>query len=497
MTTRTEENTAAGTPSGPRAALELAARVVGADRVSRPEEGDTFTLGPNTSLFRSRAVHGVIRPRTAEEVREVVRIYGSSREAGSLHAFSTGRNWGLGSREPARDGATVLDLRGLDRVRELDVSGGWAVVEPGVTQARLAGLLDGTERMLNVTVSTAHSSVIGNTVDRGVGLRSQRVEDLLGLEVVLPDGQVLHVGWWPDPEQATPVYPYGLGPSLLQTFVQSDYGIVTAAVVRLLPRPEALRVVRLNFTPDRLPEAIDEVRRWVAQGLARGVVKIYNPAAARAYQGAEDAFLVHVPVDGSPAVVDALTTIVTEEARRSGLFRDIAHDDAQNPAADNHDMAKLVERSYLGDPDVTDTLFRAKMGRPAEEIDEQVGFLFFLPLVPFTGEAIARADKILEQVTAETGLRCGATLNSLSADVIDFVVTMKFERTEELAARGHRALDLLHELFAEAGFVPYRLDVEHVEWADRFIRDAPSRALVRRIKDLIDPNQAIAPGRYA
>ena len=483
-----------------QAALEAAAHVVGADRVVEPVGGQRgaapLTLGPNVSGYRSRRIAGIIRPRTAEEVRRVVEIFGRSPTTGALHPFSTGRNWGLGSREPALDDSVALDLGDLDRVRKIDVTGGWAVIEPGVTQGRLADLLAGTERMVNVTVSSAHTSVIGNALDRGVGLRHQRVEDLIGLEVVLPDGQVLHVGWWPDSHVTTAVYPHGLGPSLLPLFVQSDLGVVTAAVIRLLPRPEALRVVRLSFRPESLGPAVDELRRWVSQSLVRGVLKVYNPAAARGYGETDEEFLAHVCLDGTAAAVDALTTIVTGEATRSGLFTQVSATDAIDAGRQNHEVAKLVERAYAGDPDGHDTIFRMKLGYPADQLDERGGFLFFLPLVPFRGASIELADKLLDQVHSATGIRCGATLNALNADVIDLVVSIKFARGGEQAEAAHRALDLLYRKFAEVGFMPYRLDVDHSEWMERFSRDAPSRQLVRRLKTVLDPNNAIAPGRY-
>jgi 4-cresol dehydrogenase (hydroxylating) len=484
-----------------RAVLADAARVVGADRVTHPgEEPDgapVTPLGPNVSLYRSRTVHGVVRPQSADEVRRLVALFADGSTGARLHAFSTGGNWGLGSREPAADGAVVLDLSGLDQIRDIDVAQGWAVVEPGVTQARLATLLAGTERMLNVTVSSAHTSVVGNALDRGVGLRHQRVDDLMGLEVVLPDGETVRVGWWPEAARPTPVYPHGLGPSLVQLFVQSDLGVVTAATVRLLPRPEALRVVRLNFAPRDVEAAPAEIRRWVAQGLARGVVKIYNEAAAAAYGGPAGQYLVHVCVDGTRESVAALTGVVTAEAERSGLFSAVSATAAEDPEADNHDIAVRVERAYAGDPDPSDVLFEAKMGRPAARLDEEGGFLFFLPLVPFTGAALARVDALLEQVRVETGVRCGATLNALGADVVDCVVTMKFPRGGEEADNAHLALDRLYELFATEGFIPYRLDIEHTDWADRLAPDTGARAFARRLKDAVDPHRVIAPGRYA
>ncbi len=476
-----------------REALEAAAGIVGRDRVvALPGR-----LGNNTGLFRQRRILGTIRPRTGQEVQEVVTAFGRSAGTAPLHVYSTGRNWGLGSREPATDDAVALDLSGLDQVREINIDAGWAVIEPGVTQGHMAKLLTGTDRMVNVTVSSAHSSLVGNALDRGVGLRHQRVDDLVGLEVVLPDGEVMYVGWWPDAGRQRPVYSHGLGPSLVQMFVQSNLVVVTAAAIRLLSRPEALRVVRLTFTPDKLADAITHLRRWVGQGLVDGVPKIYNPAAAAGYGSTPGQFLVHVCVNGISAAVDALTSVLVDEATRSGAFSEISASDSTDRANEQHEVTTLVEQSYWGDPDVTDTVFEAKMGMAADELDNHIGFLFFLPLVPFAPDCVVLAEELLRRVQNEFGISCGGTLNVIGPDVIDFAITMKFDRVHEIADRAHRALDRLYELFTDAGFMPYRLDVDHHDWMLRCGGAESERSFARRLKQMIDPTTVIAPGRYS
>jgi 4-cresol dehydrogenase (hydroxylating) len=486
-------------PRALNSALEEAVRIVGAERVLLPAADGSATglLGPNTGLFRSRRVAAVLRPADADQVRRLVALFGREAGSGSLHVISTGRNWGLGSSEPARDDAVVLDLGGLDRIRDLDLEAGWAVVEPGVTQGRLSELLAGTDRMLNVTVSAAGTSILGNLLDRGVGLRGQRTEDLAGLEVALADGGTVRVGWWPGEGRRAPVYPHGLGPSALPLFVQSDLGAVTAAVVRLRPRPEALRLVRLTFRRPALAPAVTAVRRWVAQGLTRGVPRIYDPAAGRAYGGADDEFLVDLPVDGTAESVRALAGVLVGEARRAGVFTRVSDTDATDPDNPRRAEAALVERAYAGDPDVEDTLFRAKMGVGAEEVDAQAGFLFFLPLLPLTGEAAVRADQLVQEAAAATGTRVSATLHLLGPDLVDCVIALRFARDEDSARRAHRALDLLYSSFTGAGFAPYRLDVDHAHWVDTLAPDAGAVALTRRLKALLDPHQALASGRYS
>jgi 4-cresol dehydrogenase (hydroxylating) flavoprotein subunit len=489
---------AGGGPAALREALDAAGRILGEERVQRAEggAGSTRLLGPNASLFRSRRVAAVLSPATTEQVRAVVELFSQSPDCGSLHVISTGRNWGLGSREPAQDGVVVLDLGGLDRVREMDLEAGWAVIEPGVTQGHLSRLLAHTPRMVNVTVSAAATSILGNALDRGVGLRGQRTDDLVGLEVVLPGGDTVRVGWWPASGRTAPVYPHGLGPSALPLFVQSNLGAVTAAVIRLPARPEALRVVRLTFPAAVLTEATDAARRWVAQGLTRGVPRIYDPAAGLAYGGAEGEYLVHLPVDGTTEAVEALTGILADEARRSGLFTQLSTTDATDPAHPNHEVARLVERGYAGDPDIADVLFHTKMGVAADKVDAHAGFLFFLPLLPFTGKAVSHANQLLRETAAETGVRLSATLHLLGPDLIDSVVAMRFSRDGDAAGRAHTALDRLHTSFAEAGFTPYRLDIDHAHRRDALAPDPGAVALVRRLKAVLDPNNAIAPGRY-
>ncbi|MBL1087621.1 FAD-binding oxidoreductase [Streptomyces actinomycinicus] len=448
-------------------------------------------------MFSPRDVYGVVRPRSAEEVRTVVRAFARAEGGPRLQALSTGRNWGLGSREPARDAVVTLELQALDAVRDLDVEGGWAIVEPGVTQLRLAELLADTDRMLNVTASSGHTSVLGNIADRGVGLRRQRTLDLAGLEVVLPDGELIRVGWWPQGERPGAVNPQGLGPSPLALFTQSDLGIITAGVVRLLPRPEAQCVLRLGFGRDRLTEAVDELRRWTAQGLVSGVLKVYDTVSTRSYGGHGDEYLAHLCVDGTERSVAAVTRVVEEEAARSGLFTRVLRSDEQPPAPDDL-VARALERLYAGDPSRNETMLRSAVGEEAELVDAKGGgWLFFLPLIPFTGRAVARSQELLARVHAETGVLAGSTVNALDPDVIDLVVSFRFARTEAGAARAHRALDRTYELFAEAGFHPYRLDSDHHQWVDRLSADPGARDLVRRLKQTIDPRQVIAPGRYA
>src|SRR5262249_27816849 len=145
----------------------------------------------NTSEFSPRDLLAVLRPSSLHEVQQVVAVARSSRIP--LYPLSTGRNWGFGSALPVCGPAALVDLGRMDRILKVDPEFGCAVFEPGVTQGKMADhlvALGGTLK-LNVTGAGRDTSIVGNVLDHGVGNLGARVNDLLGVEVVLGNGEVV------------------------------------------------------------------------------------------------------------------------------------------------------------------------------------------------------------------------------------------------------------------------------------------------------------------
>ncbi|WP_137802240.1 FAD-binding protein [Kocuria sp. 2SI] len=464
--------------------------ILGEDRAPLPPQR-------NVGEYEPRTTYGDLRPASVDEVRAIVRRFSESPDAPQLYAVSTGRNWGLGSKESATDGATRIELSGLGTIRQIDLEHGWAVIEPGVTQLDLATRLTDTSRMLNVTASSGHTSILGNALDRGVGLYGPKIDDLLGLEVVLPTGEAIRSGWWPrDDGVATPLNTHGLGASHLGLFSQSNLGIVTAGIIRLHPRPSARRTLSLTFAERDYSTAVDALRGIALNGLNRGVIKIYDDVSNQSYGGAAGTFTALLNVEGTPETVEAVSKVVRAELESSGAFA--SYTDSTDGTLRGDTVFDVVDAAFSGDPSHNERMLRAAVGAEAEDVDEHGGgWLFFLPYVPFDGSSVMHARELLAQVRAETGVECGSTVNALNPDVIDLVVTIRFARTAEAAERAHKALDRLYELFIEAGFPPYRLDVDHATTTDSTAASPASVDLKRQLKAVLDPHSLIAPGRYA
>jgi 4-cresol dehydrogenase (hydroxylating) len=108
-------------------------------------------------------------------------------------------------------------------------------------------------------------SVAGNALDRGVGYTpyGDHASRICGLEVVLPDGDLVRTGMGAIGSGPTwNLYKPGYGPSWDTMFCQSNFGIVTKLGLWLMPAPESVMGLDLEFDkPDDIGWAVDVIAR--------------------------------------------------------------------------------------------------------------------------------------------------------------------------------------------------------------------------------------------
>ena len=227
-------------------ALREFERAVGAEWV--------FTRDEDVALYRDayspvrgedgeRFVSAAVAPESAEQVQAVVRTANQYRIP--IYPISTGKNLGYGGSAPNLSGSVVLDLKRMNRVIEVDDKRHFAIVEPGVSYFDLYRHIQG--RKLKVWIDTPDpgwGSLIGNSLDHGVGYTYGHYRDHFnshcGMEVVLPNGELMRTGMGALPGAATSAeYRYGFGPYVDGLFSQGNFGVVTKMGFWLLPEPEA------------------------------------------------------------------------------------------------------------------------------------------------------------------------------------------------------------------------------------------------------------------
>ncbi|KAH8901818.1 FAD-linked oxidase-like protein [Coniochaeta sp. PMI_546] len=180
-------------------------------------------------------------PASTEELQSILRI--ANKFAIPLWTFSRGKNLGYGGPAPRVNGSVALDLHRMNKIIEVNDEFAYAVVEPGVTFIDLYNYC--VEHRLKVWPSTASlgwGSVLGNTLDRGMGFGAHfsHHQVMAGIEVMLADGDLVRTGQWGiSKSQSAFLSKFTFGPSVEGLFLQSNLGVVTKLSIWLMPQPEA------------------------------------------------------------------------------------------------------------------------------------------------------------------------------------------------------------------------------------------------------------------
>jgi FAD/FMN-containing dehydrogenase len=193
-------------------------------------------LEERRELFHGRAA-AVLKPASTEEVSAIMRI---AHEAG-IPVVPQGGNTGLvGGQIPDESGeAIILSLSRMNRIRGVDAANNTLTVEAGVTLAEVQAAAEQAGRLFPLSLASEGTCQIGGNLASNAGgtqvLRYGNARDLvLGLEVVLANGDV-----W---NGLTGLRKDNTGYDLRHLFLGSEgtLGIITAAVLKLFPRPEAV-----------------------------------------------------------------------------------------------------------------------------------------------------------------------------------------------------------------------------------------------------------------
>lgn len=458
-----------------------------------------------------REVPLVLRPTTEEQVQAIVTRANERRIP--LYPISTGRNWGLGSKLPVVDGCVVLDLGGMSRIVSVDDTFGYAIIEPGVTQLQLASRLREQHPglVMNITGSFAHTSILGNVLERGDGLRA-RVHDLLGVRGVLGSGQPFEVGGtWSHVGSARPSHHlhHTAGPDLIGMFTQSSFAVVTQIAFRLIPRPERYHVCWGVVNDEQIEPVVDAL----ALGARRGLVNAESAGLgyANRFEQARRSLVgektppamwnFYAVVLGTrrvaAAAVEELMELMGPLSVTQGVY---CRETDGDPRAALPSFLHALIPQFQDMPDTSTIqliyeLTKTPMPDEMAELDVDqtpFGMLCYVPIVPGRGCDVRKAAEIVAAVGRQFELNTKLTL------WIDgrCLITIHFRTDDEAQVR--RATDCeatLWDRMVAAGYPPYRASINQM---DRLLSLKPEFfELVGALKAQLDPNDIISPGRYA
>jgi D-lactate dehydrogenase (cytochrome) len=183
----------------------------------------------------------VLRPGTVAEVAQILRL---ANETGTP-LVPQGGNTGLVGGQTPHHGEVVLSLNRLDRIRELDPVSNTMTCEAGVTLLRAREAAAAVDRLYPQLLPSEGTCTIGGNLSTNAGGTAALAYGIarshaLGLEVVLADGRVLN--------NLNKLKKDNTGYDLNNLFIGAEgtLGVITAAVLRLLPRPRSIETAFLG-----------------------------------------------------------------------------------------------------------------------------------------------------------------------------------------------------------------------------------------------------------
>ncbi|KLD75646.1 FAD-binding oxidoreductase [Xanthomonas hyacinthi] len=509
-------------------ALDKFASVLGPEWVYR-EESDVLlyrdAYSPAWGEPDERLPSAALAPATAEQVQQIVQI--ANQYKIPLYPISTGKNLGYGGSAPNMTGTVVVDLKRMNKIIEVDDRRHFAIVEPGVSYFDLYQYI--RERNLKVMIDCPDpgwGSLVGNALDHGVGYTLGHYRDHFGshsgMEVVLPNGEIMRTGMGALPNSKTwGEFRYGFGPWVDGLFGQGNFGIVTKMGFRLMPEPEHFLAgtITVPRRQDLIPlvdmvNVLEHMNGLGAPFYSSPLLPISfaDPAVAKIANdpNVTDADLnklasdrnlhywhVELPFYGPKEVVQAAWNVAARQitSKIPGSKAEILYD-VSFPMADR-ERRGFPHKVALGIPNLD--IFT---GRSEHNPIPPDGHLWFASVVPKTGEALFEAHKVFAEASRKVGAQPVFSPFSPPCPwmpytfiLINFLPISKSD--PELNKRSRQLFEHYIRAAADAGYGEYRAPpMFHDVVSDVYsFNDHALRKFVETMKDAVDPNGIFAPGR--
>ncbi len=517
-----------------------------ADTVGKPW---VFTSDEDVDLYRDayspylgtpeeRVASAAVAPDGVEQVQQIVRI--ANQYKIPLYTISTGKNLGYGGSAPVYSGSVVLDLKRMNRVLEVNENNAYAVVEPGVSYFDLYRYIQ--ERKLKVWIDVPDpgwGSPMGNALDRGGGYTRSEFRNHFdahcGLEVVLPNGELMRTGMGAMPNAKTwQQYKSGFGPWIDGLFSQSNFGIVTKMGFWLMPEPEAyLRGTVLVSRHDDLIPLVETLNSLENSRITNGMPDLGSPLLG-ILEVAEYAKSLYEPAPKrDPELADLLANGADPKALEAYAQRkDVAYwscsvkfygpepiiraqwDYAKGkfaaiPGARFKDpfFIKLplteadkqnVHRPEFGVPSLS--IFSIGARSPANP-DPTHGHMWFSPIIPRTGEAILEANRVFADAAKQFNMPVLSAFSLPSCyweRAFIYIFGLPISTDPAVNTRSREIFRHLIQVAAEHGWGEYRTAPAYQDdvMATYSFNNHQLLRFHETIKDAIDPNGVLSPGRY-
>jgi glycolate oxidase len=300
--------------TAPRPLLDSLREIVGAEHViSKPEELVVYECDAYT--LEKRVPTAVVLPGNTAEVQAVVRACARHK----VPIIPRGAGTSLSGTVLAVTGGIMIALTRMNRVIEIDYANRRAFVEAGCVNAWVTNAVKSRGLFYAPDPSSQSACTIGGNVGTNSGgphtlKYGVTTNHVLGLEMVLPDGEVVWFGTKPDGGEAVDGY------DLRGVIIGSEgmFGIVTRVLLRLVRAPQAFKTMLGVF--NTVDEASQTVSDIIQAGIVPGALEMMDQLIT---QAVEAAYKFGFPLDAGAVLIVELDGLAPGLERQAATIIEI------------------------------------------------------------------------------------------------------------------------------------------------------------------------------
>ncbi|WP_198508024.1 FAD-binding oxidoreductase [Bacillus sp. FJAT-42315] len=272
----------------------------------------------------------VIQPKNSKEIAKLVQLANEYK----VPVYPRGAATSLSGGSLAVEGGMLLDLSQFEKKLIIDRENLLAIVSPSVITADIHKRAEEVGLFYPPDPSSSHVSTIGgNLLENSSGPKGLKYgttkEYVIGLEVITPTGEIIRTGG----RTVKNVTGYDLTRLIVGS--EGTLGIVTEAILRLIPKPLARKTLLASF--DRLIDSGHAITKILSSGILPSAMELMDNACIRAVENfqpsglpVEAEAIVIIEVDGHPAAIEEEIQECEAICRRQGATNiKVARTDAE------------------------------------------------------------------------------------------------------------------------------------------------------------------------
>jgi len=413
----------------------------------------------------------VVFVKDSEQIAGILKL---ANESGT-HVVTRGSGTGLSGGSLPSDDCIVMCTVRMDKILEIDQANLTMLVEPGVTTINIAEAAAKANLFYPPDPGSMKISTIGgNVAENSGGLRGLKYgvtrNYVMGMEVVLPDGELMWLGNKCVKDVA--------GYSLRDVFIGSEgtLGVITKVLLKLIPKPQTKKTMVATF--DRLDQAAEAVSAIIAEQIIPCTLEFLDRTTIHCV---EDYAKIGLPLDceslllmetdGHPAVVDEEAAAMERVCREQGA-KEVR---VAKTAKEAEKLASARRTAFSALARVAPTTILEDATVPRSRLAEMVRFV--------------------EEIAKKYKLKIGTFGHMGDGNLHPTFLTD--ERNKEEIKRVHEAF---HEIFDKAIEMGGTITGEHgiglakKDFLPRFAGDAQMRVM-RELRKALDPKGILNPGK--